>query len=257
MHAVLLAATFVLFQVDLGLPHQPDLDLPVRPENYDPTLRPPAPSPPPTEHEDPRDEPPPVFYGEEIPTESASLVYVLDFSGSMSYGGRVDTAKAEFRRSVNELPPTFRLNVVIYDCSIVSWADRSRPATPDAKADAIRWVESIHPNGGGTATGPAVALGLAEKENLAVALLTDGDPNCGAGGHEGHRAMIRQANSQGAVITVFGIDAWGEYRVFCQNVAADSGGTYFDVPSGPPPAPAPPANAAAAKAGGAADKTGM
>lgn len=230
MHAALLALSFVLFQVDLGLGYQPDLDLPVLPENYDPAKQPPPPVPP-GDHGDPRDEPPPVFYGEEIPTESASLVYVLDFSGSMSYGNRVDTAKAEFRRSVSELPPTFRLNVVIYDCSIISWSAKAKPATPDAKADAIKWVESQHPAGGGTATGPAVALGLAEKENLAVALLTDGDPNCGADRHEGHRAMIRHANSQGAVITVFGIDAWGEYRVFCQNVAADSGGAYFDVPS--------------------------
>ena len=53
---------------------------------------------------------------------------------------------------------------------------------------------------------------------------------CGANGASGHRSMIRNANSQGATINVFGIAASGSYRAFCQGVAADSGGAYFDVP---------------------------
>ena len=42
--------------------------------------------------------------------------------------------------------------------------------------------------------------------------------------------MIRSANRQGAVINVFGIAATGAQRRFCQQVAADSGGSYIDVP---------------------------
>lgn len=33
--------------------------------------------------DDPRDTPPPTIYGEEIPTENDTLIYVLDVSGSM------------------------------------------------------------------------------------------------------------------------------------------------------------------------------
>lgn len=233
MHAAWLALWFVFLQVDsgLGLRGQPDLDLPILPAAYDPRLQPPAPAPTDDGTGDPRDEPLPVFYGEEITTEGGSLIYVLDFSGSMSYGTRLATVKDQFRRSVSQLPPTFRLNVVLYDCSLLQWAPSAREATLENKADAIAWVEGLEPVGGGTATGPAVALALAEKENLSVVLLTDGDPNCGVDYNGGHRRMIRDANTQGASITVFGIDAWGDYRGFCQDVAADSGGSYFDVPT--------------------------
>jgi hypothetical protein len=42
--------------------------------------------------------------------------------------------------------------------------------------------------------------------------------------------MIRDANTQGASVNVFGIAASGSYRAFCQGVASDNGGQYFDVP---------------------------
>jgi Mg-chelatase subunit ChlD len=73
-------------------------------------------------------------------------------------------------------------------------------------------------------------VALADKENRSVVLLTDGAPNCGASDIDGHRRMIRAHNTQGATINVFGIAASGTYRSFCQNVATDSGGSYFDVP---------------------------
>ena len=65
---------------------------------------------------------------------------------------------------------------------------------------------------------------------MSVVLLTDGSPNCGASGMTGHRSMIANANTQGATVNVFGIAATGRYRGFCQGVASDSGGSYFDVP---------------------------
>ncbi len=218
---------------ELGLPPQPDLDLPIVLEHYDPTN--PAPGPIPTRPgvDDPRDEPPPLFFGEEIEGETASLIYVLDFSGSMSYAGRAEKVKEEFRRSVRELAPSFRFNVIVYDCTLLLWSSDMRQATPDATSEAAAWVDGRHPNGGGTGTGPAVALALSYKSNRSVALLTDGDPNCpySAESREEHRALIRNTNTQRAVITVFGVDASGNYRAFCQNVAADSGGTYHDVAS--------------------------
>jgi uncharacterized protein YbbK (DUF523 family) len=84
--------------------------------------------------------------------------------------------------------------------------------------------------GGASGTGPATSLALMARENRAVVLLTDGSPNCGATDIEGHRRMIRSNNTQGATINVFGIAASGTYRQFCQAVASDSGGSYFDVP---------------------------
>lgn len=220
----------------------PDLDLPVErpggaPQEEDPDG-----------DDDPRDDPPPVIYGEEIESESDSIYYVLDISGSMDWdvasfvdldgqrrtGTRIERAKVELVRSIAQLSRNFRFNVVAYDCGNRRWAPAMVPASPANKASATAWVMALRPLGA-TGTGPAMAVALAEKENLTVVLLTDGAPNCGAGSGgwgtmDDHRRMIRAANTQRATIEVFGIAASGEYRAFCQNVAADSGGSYRDVP---------------------------
>lgn len=211
------------------LPRQPDLDLPVLPEGYAPGA-PGALIPPdePEDSDDPRDEPPPVFYGEEIEGTGDSLVYVIDFSCSMNVEGREEKAEAEFERSVSGLAPSMRFGVVLYSCQLLCWP--MEQATPAAKAGAIAFVKGWGPNSG-TATGPAVAQGLElDRECTTLVLLTDGEPNCGADGTDGHRTMIRSANAQGAAVNVFGIAASGTWRAFCQDVARDSGGTYVDVP---------------------------
>jgi hypothetical protein len=193
--------------------------------------------------DDPSDTDPPVIYGEEIDSENDTIVYVIDQSCSMGWdvqtyttpdggtasGPRIDRAKAELTRSILGLSDTFRFNVISYDCGTRLWSSAMQDANDANKQSAVAWVNSLQP-GGATGTGPATAAGLAERENMAVVLLTDGAPNCGATGASGHRAMIRSANTQGATINVFGIAASGSYRAFCQGVASDSGGSYYDVP---------------------------
>lgn len=194
----------------------------------------PVPPPPPDDgQDDPRDEPPPVFFGEEIESENGTIVYVLDTSGSMGYNDRLLQAKKELAKSLTQLSPNFRFNLVTYSCELRRLFPQLVPATDEYKYIAISYLMQLGCNGG-TGTGPAVALALRDREVQAVVLLTDGEPNCGADGMNGHRAMIRTHNLQGATINVFGIDANGDYRAFCMNVAADSGGSYFDVSSGAP-----------------------
>lgn len=233
--ASLSAAFLLLFSAMLvgapDLPPQPDLDLPVTLDGYQPGA--PGALIPPEQPDDPRDEPPPVFFGEEIESDSQSIVYVIDFSDSMNYAGRLKIAKREFARSVKGLPPAWRFNVLLYGCATRLWKPTLVVATDGAKAEATQWVEWSETIGG-TGTGPAVAQGLMlDRSNLAVVLLTDGEPNCGVYPEppiaDKHRAMIRNANAQGAVINVFGIGARGEFRAFCQGVATDAFGTYTDV----------------------------
>ena len=219
-----------------------DLDLPIAAPVYQGAPQPPAPTPE-APVDDPRDVPAPTLYGEEIVSESDTIFYVLDCSGSMSSdrqsysgldggvqtGSRMERAKAELTRSILGLAPNFKLNIVAYDCSTQQWSDSMVPATDANKQAAIAWLSAQMPRGA-TGTGPATALALGQKENMSVVLLTDGQPNCGASGTEGHRQMISSNNTQGATINVFGIAASGTYRAFCQAVAADSGGSYYDVP---------------------------
>lgn len=188
----------------------------------------------------------PTIYDEDLPTTTESIIYVLDISGSMDWGvgpytgldgnptsgTRLDRAKAELIRSIQGLTEDFKFNVFAYDCDLQRWSPARQQAVPAAKASASGWVSSRQAMGA-TGTGPAVAAALGDKDNFCVVLLSDGAPNCigySSGSIAQHRAMIRAANTQGAVIHCFGIGAYGEFEQFLRDVARDSGGQYFPVP---------------------------
>jgi hypothetical protein len=193
--------------------------------------------------DDPKDTPPPVMYGEELESVNDTIIYVMDISCSMDWGkgpyvghdGQISTgtrmkrAKTELQKSIMALSENFYFNVIAYDCGVLQWQPEMMEANLTNKTSAVNWAHVLTPRGA-TGTGPATAKALWEKENMMVVLLTDGEPNCGANGTDGHRRMISTANTQGATINVFGIAAQGKYRAFCQAVASDSGGSYYDVP---------------------------
>lgn len=224
----------------------PHLDLPIAPPRspHEPQEVPPPPAEEEPDADDPRDAPPPVFYGEEIDAARESLVYVLDVSGSMvstglrAYddpdrgpwrGTRLDRAVAELVRSIRGLSANLEFSVVVYNCSVTPWTPGLVEATEANKASACAWARGINWANGGTGTGPGTSYALSYGAD-AVVLLTDGEPNCGALGTQAHRRMIAQANWRGVPVHVFGVEAVGEWRGFCQGVAADSGGRYVDVP---------------------------
>ncbi|MDF1663447.1 MAG: hypothetical protein P1V97_16875 [Planctomycetota bacterium] len=200
-----------------------------------------VPTPPP-EEPDPEEEPP-TFYGEPIPTENATIFYVVDTSCSMGWdrrsyvddegnsrtGYRIDRAKSELRKAIRSLPRNFKFNMLGYGCSIQRFRNGMVDADAGNKNSGIAWVNGLRPSGG-TMTGPATAQGLADKQNKSVILLTDGAPNCGASSYSGHKSVIASNNTQNAIVTVFGIGASGSLRTFCQDVARDNGGNYVDVP---------------------------
>jgi Mg-chelatase subunit ChlD len=226
------------------------LDLPVAPPKlggapwYD--LKDPTPEPAP-EDDDPRDTPPPVFFGEEIDSASDSVVIVIDDSGSMR-GSRAAKAVVEAARFIQSLSKDYRFTVVKFNCGSNAWRNECVEATRRNKTSARNWLSGIRGRGG-TGTGPAVERALQmDKSNLHILLLTDGAPGCASAsfktknrfgrityqrfymGLEEHSRMIREANTQGAKIDVFGIMAYGDYRSWCQSVAGESGGSYIDVP---------------------------
>lgn len=226
-------------------------DLPIPPVKFGDDKLPPIQYDP-DDGTDPSDTPPPVFYGEELDTDSDSIVYVLDISCSMSLEGRLGKAVAELTASVSGLADSMRFNILAYDCTTKVVFSGLQEAIPPNKQAAIAWAEALTV-GGSTGTGPAVAQALKmAPDNLLVVLLTDGAPNCGvpftrlmsvnkfgalylgASGHRAllslHRQVITSNNRQGATINVFGIDARSTFRSFCQGVASDAHGIYVDVP---------------------------
>lgn len=244
--------------VGVALAQDPHLDLPIQhPGDYVPPppttltaavaralevmpLPPPAPDPP---GEDPVDEPPPVFYGEELTSRSASVVFVIDVSGSMASAGhfdsqgtwvaakerRVDRAKAELTKAVEMLPRAWSFGLIAYDSRVFVWRPALVVADEENKSAARGWIHALEPCDS-TGTGPAVVAALAlDRTNQCVVLLTDGAPNYPDSRPSWHRTLIRDANWQRATIDVFGIEASSEMRVFCMGVASDAGGSYYDV----------------------------
>ena len=225
----------------------PGMDLPLPPARLgSPPLATPDATPPAAdedEGDDPRDTPPPVFYGEEVDAASDSIVYVIDISGSMNVDGRLQRARAELIQSVSGLASSLTFNVIAYSDTLYPFSPGRIPATPENKQALSAWINGYNAHGW-TATGPACARALADRGNLSVVLLTDGLPNYGIALNlhpnarpaaqaqaqvDAHLLMIREANVQGATVDVFGVHAWGAMRAFCQAVAAENGGRYRDV----------------------------
>jgi von Willebrand factor type A domain len=230
-----------------------DIDLPMTaPPVATPKPQPPAPpTPPPTPTPTTPDPttPPPTIYGKDLTSENGTVYYVIDISGSMGWdmgqytapdgstqtGDRLQRAQAELTKSVTSLPSSFKFNMMAFDCETYTWNDSLQPADDAHKQSAVSWINQLQPEDA-TGTGPGMALALQLKQSMLYVLLTDGAPNCGAGDQSGddqciaaHLQMIDQANSQKAVINVFGIGASGDFRQFCVNIAAQNGGTYTDV----------------------------
>lgn len=236
----------------LGGP-DPTLDLPVEPKKWENFYKTEDPKEPPgipavTEVIEPEA---PVFFSQEIPLgEKQSLVYVLDFSWSMSaVYERVDyrTTKDRWEKlvemtqaSIEGLSPSIKFDLVVFGtqkgCGVMGWRKRPVPATAPHKASALAWLAQFHDviiYGGATPAGPAVLVAL-EMDPGVIALLTDGYPSaCGITGYpwESHRQLIQTSNEDGVRIDVFGFcTQFNQYaREFAQGVAADSSGTFYDI----------------------------
>ncbi len=197
----------------------------------------------------PEEEGTPQFFDEDIPTGSRSVVYVFDRSASMTLpvqpfvgedgrmvlnGTRMDLARAELKRSIASLPDDWTFNIIIYSECIAQWRSDRQPATPQNKAAAFTYIDATQP-WGWTNTGGAVARGLADSENLAIVLLSDGVPNfldCAqtyVGDFDQHRQLIRTSNRQRATIDCFGIGLDPLAREFMQSVAAENNGKFREV----------------------------
>jgi len=107
-----------------------------------------------------------------VAAAATDVVYVIDFSGSMS-GMRLDHTKLELKRSIERLPPDGSFLVIFFDHSAtVQPPGRMLRATPSNKAAAKRWIDSLK-GGGGTDPTHAMQLALTLKPG-AIFLMTDG-----------------------------------------------------------------------------------
>lgn len=156
-----------------------------------------------------------------LPRRPLNIALVLDRSGSMR-GPRLQQMKAAVKQFIHSLTPADILTIVTYDDMVQLVTPAGPVADPDALATAVDLVEE----GGGTAMGLGLSLGLAEARRFAaperlnrIILLTDGTtsdgPQC--------LTLAEEAGAEGISIAPIGFGAeWDD--ALLEGIASASGG---------------------------------
>jgi len=167
-----------------------------------------------------------------VRSAATNVVYVIDYSGSMS-GMRLDHTKLELKRSIERLPADGTFLVIFFDHGAsVQPPGRMQRATPSNKAAAKRWIDAAS-SGGGTDPRQALQLALSLKPD-AIFLMTDGVFDSA----EGTQELIRRLNADRH--TSLNTIAFHERGMeeYLKELARENRGDYRYVP--PPGMVAPP-----------------
>ena len=170
------------------------------------------------------------FFG--VASKGSRFAFIVDVSGSMEMDRKIQTAMNELAKSVSALPDYAQYYVLLFSSNIVQppgqkgWTRARRSSIQGL----VRWLRSIEP-GGGTEPKPAfVQVFSLDVRPDVVYFLTDGEvqdftaEQCAALNASGRRAIINTI--------AFGDPASQD---MLKKIAADSGGVYRFVPSGPGP----------------------
>ncbi len=175
----------------------------------------------------------PQYYGIDI--HAKRLMFIIDHSGSMKqYWGnytRLDRAKTELIRAINELPDNAEFAIVFYHTNVKHWRNELCSATEENKLEAIQFVRRLG-YGNQTNTYGALRRSLDFDDDLeAVFLLTDGRPTTGdivapvsIVNDILHRNRFRHLN-----FNTIGIGVKGPTETFLKKLAADSNGEFREA----------------------------
>ncbi|MHC4819410.1 MAG: HEAT repeat domain-containing protein [Planctomycetota bacterium] len=185
-----------------------------------------------------------AFYG--ITTQSKRLVFVIDISRSMNdpaqarpaattgkrnkysapKGNRkIDIAKWQLHRAIEDLPKDAVFNVVVYSESYRVWETKLVAATPRNKKKAHQFVDQLNGNGT-TNIGDSLDAAL-EQDADTVYLLSDGNPNRGrlSDLEKLLEALLRRNRRARRVVHTIGIGE-AEGSSFLKELARRTGGRY-------------------------------
>ena len=156
-----------------------------------------------------------AFFG--IRAEGQVFIYVIDCSGSMGEGFRLERAKEELRKSINALRFPQRFHVIFFNGEPIPMpGDLARSADFDNKMELSHWLARICPEG---ETDPRGALKTAiSLRPDAVFLLTDGEFP------EGTAAGIAKSNK--THVPIHCVDLSGGESEQLRQIAKDSNGKY-------------------------------
>ena len=173
--------------------------------------------------------------GREIPAEErmdASLVFVIDVSGSMARGNRLGTVKQSLSFLVGQLREEDRVGIVIYGSrgSVLR-----EPTGGDHKEEIMAAINQLTP-GGSTNAAEGLVLGyemaIAQVEpgrNTRVILLSDGVANVGPTGSDSILKLVRQYVEEDVTLSTVGFGMGNFNDVLMERLADDGNGSYYYV----------------------------
>ena len=164
--------------------------------------------------------------------QDASLVFVIDTSGSMGYGNRLGLVKQALRLLVAELRPTD-------DVGIVAYGSQARvllePTGGEEKEAIMEAIDSLSPDGStnaehGLMLGYQKANRRIESDRISrVILLSDGVANVGRTGSDSIVETVRGYVEEGVTLSTVGFGMGNFNDILMERLANDGNGNYAYV----------------------------
>ena len=173
--------------------------------------------------------------GKTIPADErkdATLIFVIDVSGSMDRGDRLGLVKQSLELLVGQLRPADRVGIVIYGSRGRVLLEPTRGTDTETIMGAIQALRS----GGSTNAAEGLELGyrMAEGELrpdriTRVMLLSDGVANVGDTGPESILKLIKNQVEEGVTLSTVGFGMGNYNDILMEQLANDGNGAYSYV----------------------------
>ena len=164
--------------------------------------------------------------------KDASLIFVIDVSGSMGREDRLGLVKRSLGLLVDELRPTDEVGIVVYGSQGRILLEPTSGANKGAIMEAI---DALRPEGAtnaaeGLVLGYAMAANEVESERITrVILLSDGVANVGNTGSGSILNLIKGYVEEGVTLSTVGFGMGNYNDILMEQLANDGNGTYAYV----------------------------
>lgn len=166
--------------------------------------------------------------------DAATLIFVIDISGSMDAPNRLGMVKETLNLLVPQLRQDDKVGIVIY-------SDNARvvlnPTSASDQQTILGAIDSLQPEGGtyaeaGLRLGYEVARQFLQQDGTTrVILLSDGVANVGETGPDVILKTIREGVEEGITLSTIGFGMGSYNDVLMEQLANDGNGNYFYVDS--------------------------
>ncbi|MBI4606034.1 MAG: VWA domain-containing protein [Planctomycetes bacterium] len=181
-----------------------------------------------------------VFFGQVL--EGDAFFYVIDRSRSMNEDGRLDKAKREVTRNVQEFSERVQFGIVFFNHAVVQFptGGHAAVATAPMKSAAMSFVQSVIDRGATCGqAGLSAGLRMAKTASVArkvIVYLSDGGGTCPGIWDEAEYLQrtleaVAAQNYERVQINTIGVRVAGELQEqFLIQLAGRNGGTYTRLP---------------------------